>query len=291
MTPRECYGYARSLGLGSRYPAVREQAAASIRAMGSDAVSLLLYMLDAMPKPRMIARIIPVWILGFTCGIAVVLTAPNHHVSTARMLFSDFITFATGSSGYFLTLSRVRIFVAARTLLAEVADLRALNALLEGQQNSSKWRSTEYAKTIVKLLNEVKASDAPLLSESSRRRLVGVLDNIAAGEGSFTRDDISYYLAVLACLEQIGEVRALPSVAKIAKGENLSSYALPVRNAAREALPSFEYAVESQRVSGALLRPTEAPESAELLLRPAGTDGDDSAALLVRPAGGGEAPD
>jgi len=285
MTPDECLKHARSLGLGSRRKDERLLAESAIRAMGDEAVPFLLRTLEAAGNTERLLRRIEV---GTRLAGVVVVNLLLTFCAKRMGLSADW-RYALSKLSIIVTFAVVAALImsndwdtqpAAQRLLLELADVRAVNALLESRQRGADRQSADAA--ISRLLRRAAASDGPLFSDSSRKRLVAVLARISSGKGSFAPNEIEFGLAVLQCLEQIGEPRALEAVARIARGDRLPSAALPIRNAAREALPAFERAAEADRIAGTLLRAVGSPSSG-VLLRPASASQTGEDSVLVRP--------
>ncbi|MCC6729084.1 MAG: hypothetical protein IT208_07075 [Chthonomonadales bacterium] len=102
--------------------------------------------------------------------------------------------------------------------------------------------------------------------------------------------DVTLIIAVLRGLEQVGDERAAPVVARLAEGKTPASRDIRVQEAAAACLPVLLDRTLDARPGRSLLRPATAPAGGEALLRPASGVGDADPDLLLRaarPAEGG----
>lgn len=292
MTPRDCYEYLRTLGLGTRRRDRRTRAEAAIRATGPDSVPLLVQGL-AWETGQRKRNMLHTLVLGAAVSLAIIplpIIAPDlwHHdafqiaantISAAIFLSTMLWAFPTRQSRR------------ATALLQEWQDIRALEPLMDMVEFASRTTKPELRDTIIRTLRSVTAENAGELGETARKNLLQLIKAANIGVASYDREQREYIIEVMRVLATAGEVRALPVMRKLATDESLHGAGLWARNAARDALPILERAAEVHRISGTLLRPTVSLGSADVLVRPANAAGDDSAALLVRPVGQRDKPD
>ncbi|MCC6729089.1 MAG: hypothetical protein IT208_07100 [Chthonomonadales bacterium] len=129
---------------------------------------------------------------------------------------------------------------------------------------------------LVRLLPELRATDAPLLTGSHHQRIAAIL-RARTSHRRWCGTDLK--LAALRALEQVGDDRAAALVTELADGK-VAGADPAVRAQAAASLPAVRTAWERRRLGRTLLRAAAAPPGAASLLRPAGPAGTPSGNLL-----------
>ncbi len=156
--------------------------------------------------------------------------------------------------------------------LATLDDPRAIAPLLETYEKSLFWKESEVKQTLIRLLRNVKASDADIVGASGRKWLVRKLK----GE-RWSSDSADLNIAILKALEQIGDASDVPVIERLAK----SARHPDVRRAALECLPALMERTAPEQNRQTLLRPAIASCD---LLRPAHGVAEPDPQTLLRPA-------
>jgi len=175
--------------------------------------------------------------------------------------------------------------------LARFDDPRAVNALAVAWQDGDSATRQVAAEALERLLPQLRASDAPLISEAGMSGLLSIL--------SYRNVSPPLWLAVLRALEQVGDARAIPAVKRVVSLPVPASVALRVarafdpagverlieeiQSAARETLAALEERAELERQRNLLLRPAQASVEEDRLLRPASGASESPAEQLLRP--------
>jgi HEAT repeat protein len=157
--------------------------------------------------------------------------------------------------------------------LSTLEDVAAIGGLVETLSFGHDTRvDTPAREALIRLLTQLKASDAGLLKDGHLALLRSTLASSGIGSGDlFTSlshrqaDHARLQVAILKAFEQVGDSQSLPVVTHLAK----SAGNLGVRKAAAECLPFLIARVEQQRASQTLLRAASASGTgADTLLRP-----------------------
>jgi hypothetical protein len=195
-----------------------------------------------------------------------------------KYLFSIlFLLAAAGATQlYRLTLTPQQQRLAGK--LASTDDVGAVGALAEMTTWPDERIKSMAKATLTRLLPRMKASDTQLLSASQRRVLYQFLNL----EDSRHSGDLQ--IALLAALEQVGDIAALPLVRELADHVPNSLSQRRVVDSARSCLPFLEGCAQQNYQSQTLLRPITGAEMDLSLLRPAGKSVETNPELLVRVA-------
>ncbi len=161
--------------------------------------------------------------------------------------------------------------------LAKHNDIRGAGHLAEALEWPDPRLRKVAAVALIRLLPEMQASDASLLSADQRLCLYGKLNPRSI------RSQPQLVLAILKALEQVGDEAALPYVKKLAEMDVGRGTELQVRVAALACLPFLEQRIQKQWATETLLRPSAAGgASSEILLRPAHQGGATDPSQLLR---------
>ncbi len=152
-------------------------------------------------------------------------------------------------------------------------------------------------RALTTLLPQLKASDASLLKEAHRDRLLSLLTISPNDKGyrdltelfshSAYRREIDMRVAILKAYEQVGGPKELQQVERLAKGQihwqSTSKVPEEIERAANECLPSLQARTSEQRASEQLLRPSSGNAvPADILLRPSDERPDATPEQLLR---------
>ena len=169
-------------------------------------------------------------------------------------------------------------------ILAEFDDKRAVGPLSLALEFNDVEVVAVAREKLVRLLPQLKASDAQLLDEEQRSILYKALHS--------KKHYAALRIAILNALQQVGDEKGLPHVQKLAKGEGLTAQEEDILRAAQECLPYLERRVDRLRASQTLLRASSASEamtsSPDMLLRPAMDVGATPSEELLRASDGQE---
>lgn len=163
--------------------------------------------------------------------------------------------------------------------LTSIEDLRVVGPLLDLLNESVCQLNRQVVAALTRLLPRLQASDAGLLTARQRRRLSEALLYSVRGVHNFSNDHI-FAIAILKALEQIGDRRELPLVARIANCKTRSAYMDSIQAAARACLPHLRQRDTQAQATNTLLRAADAAPNG--LLRAVGTP-DDLSDQLLRP--------
>jgi hypothetical protein len=153
--------------------------------------------------------------------------------------------------------------------LTRVGGVEAVGPLLELLGTPKRPRQLKpLFVALIQLLPQMKASDAAMLTVGQRKLLYALLKN---GLNVYARPDLllTYRLAVLKALEQIGDADAIPLVMHLANGKARTARQKALKAAAIECLPLLQVNFSRVEATKTLLR-ASAPENAspKTLLRP-----------------------
>ena len=121
---------------------------------------------------------------------------------------------------------------------------------------------------LIKLLPQIKASDAALLTAKQRKMLYSILKD---GLGGYISPALllDFRLAILKALEQIGDADAIPIVEQLASGRTRTPSQKALQTAANECLPLLRAHLGNVEANKTLLRASSLAQTDDaLLLRP-----------------------
>ncbi len=174
------------------------------------------------------------------------------------------------------TMTREQARLAER--LADVEDLHAIGLLAEIQA----WPDARLARgaeaALTRLLPQVNAGHASLLTSTQRELLYR---RLRLGEAQRHGE---FLVALLRALEQIGDTEAVPYVRALADSSPQTLRERTVRAAANDCLPYLLTCAQHNRDSQVLLRAAACDEGSERLLRPLRAGPDAAPDLLLRSA-------
>ena len=187
-------------------------------------------------------------------------------------VFEDHLVFVQGVNALGWIVGSLFLNRKAAAELTMLEDVRCVGALVDvwGEQGSINHSSKTRRKArlaLTRLLPRLKASDAPLLKESQRATLRGVLVNKGyIGFGKY--HDAEFMVSILKAFEQIGDWKSLSAVLVLSQDTKRPV----VQAAALECLPYLQALAEKQKPGENLLRASSASEAAntapDTLLRP-----------------------
>lgn len=169
--------------------------------------------------------------------------------------------------------------------MTRIGGVQAVGALLEllGTPKRPKQLKPLFV-ALIHLLPQMKASDAGLLTTGQRKLLYTLLKN---GQNMFSKPDLmlTFRLAILKALEQIGDTAAIPVVARLANGQARTTDQKALKAAALDCLPLLQVNFGGVEATKTLLR-ASTPENAapETLLRPAEFTLDENPEQLLHAA-------
>jgi hypothetical protein len=163
--------------------------------------------------------------------------------------------------------------------LADYDDVAGVGALAETLEWPDPRVQEMAASALKRLLPQLRASDAHLLTRAQRACLYRCLTMSRVGR------DGPLILAILQALQQVGDAAAIPHVRRLAESKVLSPMQRKVRAAAEDCLPYLEVQASQQRASQTLLRASGQEKlPAGDLLRPAESANVTTPQELMRPA-------
>lgn len=166
----------------------------------------------------------------------------------------------------------------AAGVLAKCDDLHLVGPLIEaGEVNPAAH------EVLTRLLPMLKAPDAGLIDRHQRKLLNQRLLTIAKRPDDHNSVQRAYTLAILKCLEQVGDGDSVAAVTQAADGKPCSFAGEQVRDAACACLPFLLARAKALEPGGTLLRPA-AGAKPEGLLRPAMRLSGAPPEQMVRPA-------
>ena len=146
----------------------------------------------------------------------------------------------------------------------------------------------EMRDALTLLLPQMKASDASLLTPTSRKTIRGLLIGVSPNHQKYECED-ALRIAMLKALEQVGNAKDIPIVEKLIQRNARTPGEKLVRQAAMECLPMLLINCGEVEAARTLLRPSQAEAAhSATLLRPAGGAGQMDSAELLR---GAQPPD
>lgn len=156
--------------------------------------------------------------------------------------------------------------------LVNYDDIRVIGPLLSALE----WPDAlayerPFRRTLTKLLPQLTASDALLLTDAHRARL----------HRELVQPDAEYCCAILKALEQIGDESSLEFVRPLAEGLPLTTDPNSVRAVAKECFQVLAERAEKKQSRERLLRPAEG-DPAGTLLHPISTQGSGDSDQLLR---------
>lgn len=239
----------------------RAAAGRELSDLGPNAVEPLLAKLADLTKKR---KRLPLMLTGMTLGYVVLLIVVNvvcrwivgRPVAGGFVggMFGGMLPFVTG-----LALEKQTRNNSAQAL-AYLNDVRTVGALAEALEFGDKTTRDMAGYTLCRLLPQLQASDASLLTAKQRSILNFVLEG----------KEIALMLAVLKAYEQVGDRRALPFVQKLSVGQGMTYRNQSVQDAACTCLPFLEARIEQEQARQSLLRASDGnAASPDVLLRPA----------------------
>jgi hypothetical protein len=173
-------------------------------------------------------------------------------------------------------------------------DMSTIGSLVEVLRVDDSQTRQVASLTLTQMLPRLKASDAHLLNEAQRTRLLNVINlpvesplykDIRTLFRPAHNDKIDFHVAILKALEQVGDSKALPVVEKLAKGNPKTEGEQRIKEAAQNCLLFLQQRVQQQVYSQTLLRPAGiGPDDAETLLRPAEGAPETDHETLLRPS-------
>jgi hypothetical protein len=173
---------------------------------------------------------------------------------------------------YRITLSPEQTLLARQ--LAKTDDVRAVGRLAEALEWPDADSRSAAMKGLTRLLPQLKASDAHLLSVEQRECLYNYLIPANAKD--------EFVIAILSAFEQVGDDAAIAPVEQLAAAARTDDC---VRDAALNCLGFLRVRAEEAHNARTLLRASEAgPVSTGELLRPAAPDGATQTEGLLRPS-------
>jgi len=148
----------------------------------------------------------------------------------------------------------------AVAVMARFNDVRAVGPLAEALEFKDKDMLPLTEQTLIRLLPLMKASDAALLSPDQR----AYLNRAVRGKNT------ALILAILKAWEQVGDIKAIEEVEKLAAGRGHGGRNPKVVAAAQECLPFLRQSAERQQIGSQLLRASDGNLTpSDILLRPA----------------------
>ena len=145
--------------------------------------------------------------------------------------------------------------------------------------------TAQVKERLTRLLPQLTADDANLLAPRHCEYLNARLRLAARDARKRPLDERDFFLAVLAAYSQIGDVRALSDVERIAAGKAvLYRNDAEVRAAAQRCLVHLQRIAALQTQANTLLRGSEPPAAPDTLVRPAFAPAAADADRLLRPA-------
>lgn len=176
--------------------------------------------------------------------------------------------------------------------LAGHADVRSIGPLIDALKlDDLRTREISY-NALIPLLPQLKASDAALLNDSQRTKLLRILS--LPIENPLYKDvrdlfrpaknqAIEIRVSILQALEQVGDSKAIPFVAPLAKQEAKTDGERRIKEAAQECLPALKLRAEQQQTIQTLLRASQPSDALpDTLLRAAAGHQDTPSEQLVR---------
>jgi hypothetical protein len=187
------------------------------------------------------------------------------------------IVVAIGCLIVFVVGKRRRAARKATGELAGIDDVRSVGALVDALSLDDPHTHETAVQALTRLLPQLKASDAALLTPEQRDKLCRVLyipiENVLFKDvtGIFKpakNPAVDFRVAILQAFAQVGDSRALPIVTHLAEGEAKTAAERRIQAAALWCLPNLRARVEAELAPNTLLRASDGSGSdAQDLLR------------------------
>lgn len=174
-----------------------------------------------------------------------------------------------------LSMRKTRAFQRGMSVALSQFDHLSLVGPLLDMYNLGDRESIEPALT--RLLPQLQATDAAKLNAHQRERLYHQLD-MSDSRLLYEHANIEFILAILKSLEQIGDEKALAHVEPLARKARNAR----IREAAQACLPFLQARSEQERIRMNLLRPADAANRQEELMRPVTYSADNNSTQLLR---------
>jgi hypothetical protein len=168
--------------------------------------------------------------------------------------------------------------------LLQTNDVRVVGPLLAALFNLNGVSEAAIANALCRLLPQMQASDAAMLTAEHRRWLHRCLSTNATSK--FKLPDLTLLtmadlqIAVLKAMEQVGDEAALPHVEALAEMETKDPERSAVRDAARACLPFLYIHIEQAKIGQELLRAAGDPVTDHLLVAASGLQQEPKEQLL-----------
>jgi hypothetical protein len=275
--PTDILGVVKKLGSGKKPE--REVAEKTIAEMGPAAVEVLLNVVQAeSANYRKKQRCFRFGWVAFVAAVVlpILFIVGRGLITGVWKGMGDYFTFLPSMVGAMGAVAAVtQLHKNAATALASVGDVRAVGALIEVLEVDDKAVQKAAVQAISRLLPQLQASNAELLSGEQRRILNGAL---------LKRKDPVFAATILNAYRQVGTGGELEAVKAVVDGRSRTASDPQVQAAARECLPIIQVRAIREHEVRTLVRASDNPsEPATDLLRPAGK-GSDSDELLLRSA-------
>ena len=208
---------------------------------------------------------------------------PDKFIFYLNIGFISMITLSLGGVVNMVRRSNRRQRIIKRELLKS-HDLSIISTLIDTLRVENAEVRNLTQRSLIQLLPQMQASDAVLLSDSNRDRLLKLLAIAPSDSGyrdltelfsrSALRREVDFRIAILKALEQVGGAKELAVVERLSRGQvMLPSTSKPqeeLQLAAIECLPYLQARASGQRASEQLLRAASIPtEKGAILLRAA----------------------
>jgi hypothetical protein len=176
--------------------------------------------------------------------------------------------------------------------LVDLNDIRAIGPLIDALKVEDKQCHAIAKEGLIQLLPRLQPSDAELLTAEQRRLLwcklswpiQGIKGNLLTLSPDAYRTEVSFRIAILQALAQVGDSNALPLVERLAQGKAKTEELRQIQAAAQACLPSLLLRCEQIRSHTTLLRAADASGAdAETLLRPVQETRETHPEQLLRP--------
>jgi hypothetical protein len=267
--------------MDSGYPAKREQARSSLLALGPEAISPLLDIVNAsrMYEQNVFSAATLLSCLTMLVLPVLLLFRIAGAISNADLAVLSFTTAllvwiynrlggpsVKGLGRYNDKAKRLkRRTEHAREVLLAMDDIRCIDPICESlSMDGTRYVVPELQKlALCNLLPKLKASDAHLFSSSSRAKLCHWL---CIGNA---RQHADFLILILRALEQTGGEEAITAVSGLANDVATSPEGIRVRAEARHCLAALSEQAEVKKAERTLLRASTAPDEGNSLLRPA----------------------
>lgn len=268
--------------LGSKNAVEREKAAADLRKLGPDAFEALLDTVKAESQKYQKCKRNSQIVVGTLVGIMVLVFVGGliHAAWTGNWRsFGDFSAwwpfYGAGFSG---AVAASRLHTNAASELAKYDDVRTVGLYVDLLDVQDRGLRTVARDTLARLLPQIQAGNANLLSDSQRQTLAQAL--LKGRNEPLSK-------AILQAFTQIGDTRVLPQVQRVADGKGDGSWSVDVRVAARDCLFALQLRQEQEQAAQTLLRASASAETPQELLRASQSVPDTAPQELLRSSGPG----